>query len=59
MIVLRGVLAAAMVVAGIAIVVRMLPFGLVQALPGMVLGLAMAALGTIRLRQIYRYVRTR
>lgn len=55
MLVLRGVLAVAMILLGIVILVRMfeaLPAGRFAILPGVVLGGAMIALGVHRLRLI-------
>jgi len=58
MIVVRALLAIAMMVVGGLIVVRMLPYGIQQTFTGLVLGLAMLGLGAFRLHQIYRYGRT-
>ena len=54
MIALRAVLSFAMIVAGATIIVRMLAYPLAQTFTGIVLGLAMMALGLFRLRQLYR-----
>lgn len=57
MIVVRGALAIAMMIVGGTIVARMLPYGIAQTFTGLVLGLAMMALGAFRLHQLYRYAR--
>ena len=57
MIVVRGILAAAMVVVGATVVVKMLPYGIGQTFTGIVLGLAMMGLGAFRLHQIIRHGR--
>ena len=55
MLMLRGVLAAAMVVVGSILIVRMLGQGLhFDILPGLVLGIAIAALGLHRFSLILR-----
>jgi len=56
-IVVRTVLAIALMVVGGTIIVRMLPYGIAQTFTGLVLGIAMIALGAYRLHQLYRYVR--
>jgi hypothetical protein len=55
MIAVRGVLALLIIIAGVTIIVRMLPYGITSTFTGIILGLAMIALGGFRLRQIYRY----
>jgi hypothetical protein len=57
MMVVRVLLAVAMMVVGGTIVVRMLPYGIAQTFTGLILGLAMLALGAYRLHQLYRYGR--
>lgn len=60
MLVVRGVLAVALIVIGGVILVRMLEAGIrVEILPGVVLGAAMIALGVHRLSLILRVVRGR
>ncbi len=55
MLILRAVLAAAIAVVGAVVIVRMLGQGLrFEILPGLVLGIAMVALGTHRLSLIMR-----
>jgi len=58
MIVVRALLAIAMMVVGGTIFVRMLPYGIAQTFTGLVLGLAMIGLGAYRLHQIYYYRRS-
>jgi putative effector of murein hydrolase LrgA (UPF0299 family) len=53
MIVLRAILAVAMMVVGGTIIVRMLHYPIAQTFTGIVLGLAMIALGAYRLHQLY------
>jgi len=55
MIVVRALLAIALMVVGGTIVARMLPFGIERTYMGIVLGLAMMGLGAYRLHLIYRY----
>ena len=55
MIVIRALLAIGMMVVGGTIIVRMLPYGIGQTFTGLVLGIAMIALGAYRLHLIYRY----
>jgi len=50
----RTVLALALIAMGVLIVVRMLHFPFLASLTGFVLGGAMIALGTLRLRNLYR-----
>ena len=55
MLILRAVLAAAIALAGAVVIVRMLGLGLrFEILPGLVLGVAMLALGTHRFSLIMR-----
>lgn len=59
MLVVRGVLAVALVVCGCVILVRVLALGLLaQSIPGIVLGLAMIALGVHRMSLILRVRRS-
>jgi hypothetical protein len=54
MIAYRGALAAAMIVIGAVVTVRVLGYGVrIETLPGIVLGAAMIALGVHRLRLIW------
>jgi len=55
---LRATLAAAMIVAGAVIVVRMLPYPFTASFTGIILGGAMIALGVVRLRAILGARRT-
>ncbi len=52
MLVYRAIIAIALILLGAYIIVRMMPFPLAQSFTGIVLGIAMIALGVIRLRQI-------
>ena len=52
MLIYRAIIAIALVLLGAYIIVRMIPFPIAQSLTGFVLGIAMIALGIIRLRQI-------
>jgi hypothetical protein len=52
MLIYRAIIAIALVLLGAYIIVRMIPFPIAQSLTGFVLGIAMIALGVIRLRQI-------
>jgi putative effector of murein hydrolase LrgA (UPF0299 family) len=58
MLAFRAVLSAAMIVLGVVIIVRMLPYPISASFTGIVLGLAMIALGIVRLRTIYGMRRT-
>ena len=59
MIVFRSVLAAAMIVCGAVVLVRVLAFGLrIETLPGIVLGAAMIALGAHRIALVRRILRS-
>ena len=59
MIVFRSVLAAAMIVCGAVVLVRVLAFGLrIETLPGIVLGAAMIALGSHRIALVRRILRS-
>jgi putative effector of murein hydrolase LrgA (UPF0299 family) len=55
----RAILACAMIVVGIGVIVRLLPYPIAQTYTGMVLGLALIALGLFRLKQIAFVRRTR
>ena len=52
MLVYRAFIAIALILIGAYIIVRMMPFPIAQSFTGIVLGIAMIALGVIRLRQI-------
>ena len=52
MLVYRAIIAVALIVLGAYIIVRMIPFSIAQSFTGIVLGIAMIALGVIRLRQV-------
>jgi len=52
MLTVRALIAIAMIVVGATIIVRMLPYPIAQTFTGLVLGIAMIALGLFRLRQI-------
>lgn len=52
MLVYRAIIAVALIVLGAYIIVRMMPFPIAQSFTGIVLGIAMIALGVIRLRQV-------
>jgi putative effector of murein hydrolase LrgA (UPF0299 family) len=58
MLAFRAVLSAAMIVLGAVIIVRMMPYPIAASFTGIVLGLAMIALGIVRLRAIYGTRRT-
>jgi hypothetical protein len=49
---IRALIAVAMIVVGATIIVRMMPYPIAQTYTGLVLGIAMIALGLFRLRQI-------
>lgn len=59
MLTVRAVIAIAMIVIGATIIVRMLPYPIAQTFTGLVLGIAMIALGLFRLRQIAAVRRNR
>lgn len=59
MLIVRGVLSAAMLVIGAIVVVEMLRYPLAQSFTGIVLGGAMMLLGGLRLRQIRGAMRGR
>lgn len=59
MLIVRAVLAVAMIAIGSGIIVRMLAFPIAQTYTGLVLGGAMIALGLFRLRQIIAVSRAR
>lgn len=52
MLVYRAIIAIALIPMGAYIIVRMMPFPIAQSFTGIILGIAMIALGVIRLRQI-------
>jgi hypothetical protein len=54
----RTVLSAAMIVLGAVIIVRMMPYPIGASFTGIVLGLALIALGIVRLRAIFGIRRT-
>jgi hypothetical protein len=58
MLAFRTVLSAAMIVLGVVIIVRMMPYPIRASFTGIVLGLALIALGIVRLRTIYGIRRT-
>lgn len=58
MIIVRALLSVGMMVVGGIIIVRMLPYGIGQTFTGLVLGMAMIALGAYRLHLIARYRQT-
>lgn len=58
MLALRTVLSAAMIVIGAVIIVRMMPYPFSASFTGIVLGVAMIALGIVRLRTIFGMRRT-
>ncbi len=59
MMIVRAVIAALMIGIGISIIVQMLRYPIAQTFTGVILGLAMIALGIFRLRQLIRYHRDR
>jgi hypothetical protein len=59
MLVYRAIIAIALILLGAYIIVRMVPFPIAQSLTGIILGIAMIALGVIRLRQIMAVRRAR
>jgi hypothetical protein len=50
---LRTVLSIAMIVVGAIIIVRMIPYPISASFTGLILGLAMIALGILRLRTLF------
>lgn len=54
--VLRALIAVALIVTGVVILSEMLHYSLRYSISGIVLGVAMIALGTIRLRALYARV---
>jgi hypothetical protein len=54
----RTVLSVAMIVVGAVIIVRMMPYPISASFTGLVLGLAMIALGVVRLRTLFGVRRT-
>lgn len=50
---LRTVLSIAMIVVGTVILVRMMPYPISASFTGIILGLAMIALGVVRLRTLF------
>lgn len=49
----RSVLAVLLIIAGVTIVARMAHYPIAQSVTGIILGLAMIALGAVRLRALY------